>query len=73
MRSKILKCSACGRYTLKAICSVCGGPTVNTKPARFSPEDPYGKYRRALVAWRLDERDFGSESKGSNPEGPCPG
>lgn len=48
MRSKILKCTDCGRYTLKAVCPVCGGPTITTKPARFSPEDPYGKYRRAL-------------------------
>jgi len=48
MRSKILKCTACGRYTLKAVCPVCGSPTITTKPARYSPEDPYGKYRRAL-------------------------
>ncbi|MDD2836357.1 MAG: RNA-protein complex protein Nop10 [Methanothrix sp.] len=48
MRSKILRCTACRRYTLKDICSVCGGHTAITKPARFSPDDPYGKYRRAL-------------------------
>lgn len=48
MRSKILKCPACGRYTLKAACPVCCTPTTITKPAKFSPEDPYGKYRRAL-------------------------
>jgi H/ACA ribonucleoprotein complex subunit 3 len=48
MRSKILRCRACGRYTLKAECPVCGSPTITTKPARFSPEDPYGRYRRAL-------------------------
>jgi H/ACA ribonucleoprotein complex subunit 3 len=49
MRSKILKCMACGRYTLKAVCPLCGAPTVTTRPARFSPDDPYGKYRRALI------------------------
>ncbi len=49
MRSKILRCTVCGRYTLKDICPVCGAPTVTTKPARFSPEDPYGRYRRALA------------------------
>ncbi|MFB3764241.1 MAG: RNA-protein complex protein Nop10 [Methanotrichaceae archaeon] len=48
MRSKIMKCPACCRYTLKSVCSVCGGPTITTKPARFSPVDHYGKYRRAL-------------------------
>ncbi|OPY54868.1 MAG: Ribosome biogenesis protein Nop10 [Methanosaeta sp. PtaU1.Bin060] len=49
MRSKILRCTACGRYTLRAVCPVCGALTATTKPARFSPDDPYGKYRRALI------------------------
>jgi H/ACA ribonucleoprotein complex subunit 3 len=49
MRSKILRCTACGRYTLKDVCPLCGAPAVITKPARFSPDDPYGKYRRAMV------------------------
>jgi H/ACA ribonucleoprotein complex subunit 3 len=49
MRSKILKCTACGRYTLKEICTLCGAPAIITKPARFSPDDPYGKYRRAIT------------------------
>lgn len=48
MRSKILRCTACGRYTLLDICPACGDHAVITKPARFSPDDPYGKYRRAL-------------------------
>ncbi|NTV27191.1 MAG: RNA-protein complex protein Nop10 [Methanothrix sp.] len=48
MRSKILKCTTCGRYTLKDACPVCAAPTIITKPAKFSPDDPYGKYRRAL-------------------------
>jgi len=48
MRSKILRCTVCGRYTLKDACPVCGAPTIITKPAKFSPDDPYGKYRRAL-------------------------
>ncbi len=50
MRSKILKCTACGQYTLREECPKCKAPTVTTRPARFSPEDPYGKYRRALKA-----------------------
>ncbi len=49
MKSKILKCTACSRYTLKEICPLCGAPAIITKPARFSPEDPYGKYRRAIA------------------------
>jgi H/ACA ribonucleoprotein complex subunit 3 len=50
MRSKIQRCTACGRYTLLGICPLCGAPTAMTRPARFSPDDPYGKYRRALVS-----------------------
>ncbi len=48
MRSLIRKCCKCGRYTLKNICPVCGGKTFMPIPPRFSPEDPYGKYRRML-------------------------
>ncbi|NPV62909.1 MAG: RNA-protein complex protein Nop10 [Methanotrichaceae archaeon] len=48
MRSKILKCPVCGRYTLRDRCPSCGASTITTRPARFSPEDPYGRYRRAL-------------------------
>jgi H/ACA ribonucleoprotein complex subunit 3 len=45
MKTKMKKCERCGRYTLKATCA-CGGKSVNPVPARFSPLDPYGKYRR---------------------------
>ena len=40
----ILKCKECGRYTLSEKC--CGVQAVTPKPAKFSPEDPYGNYRR---------------------------
>ncbi|NMB86361.1 MAG: Ribosome biogenesis protein Nop10 [Methanosaeta sp. PtaB.Bin018] len=49
MRSKIMRCTACYRYTLKDACPVCGASTIPTKPAKFSPDDPYGRYRRALA------------------------
>jgi H/ACA ribonucleoprotein complex subunit 3 len=49
MRSKILRCRDCNLYTLKEVCPGCGGQAITTKPARYSPEDPYGKYRRALA------------------------
>ncbi len=42
------KCSGCGRYTLKEQCPDGGADTVSPRPARFSPHDPYGKYRRML-------------------------
>ncbi len=48
MKVQMRKCGSCGRYTLKATCPVCGGKTYMPIPPRFSPEDPYGKYRRKL-------------------------
>jgi len=48
MRASIRKCCDCGRYTLKIKCPVCGGRTIMSIPPKFSPEDPYGKYRRKL-------------------------
>lgn len=46
MRREILKCSKCGAYTLKEICSKCGGKTLSPKPAKFSIEDKWGRWRR---------------------------
>ncbi|TQD25122.1 RNA-protein complex protein Nop10 [Methanolobus sediminis] len=46
MGQKIFKCRNCGRYTLEAVCPKCGSDTFRPQPARFSPLDPYGKYRR---------------------------
>jgi len=54
MKSDILVCSAWEReherpvYTLSSECPECGSEAVNSAPAPFSPEDPYGKYRRSL-------------------------
>jgi len=28
------------------LCPKCGGMAISPQPARFSPLDPYGKYRR---------------------------
>jgi H/ACA ribonucleoprotein complex subunit 3 len=35
-------------YTLSDACPACGADAVNSAPAPFDPEDPYGEYRRAL-------------------------
>ncbi len=48
MKVEMRKCGSCGRYTLKDVCPVCGGKTYMPIPPKFSPEDPYGKYRRRL-------------------------
>jgi H/ACA ribonucleoprotein complex subunit 3 len=42
------KCPACGIYTMKSECYKCRTETEIPKPARFSPEDKYGHYRRKL-------------------------
>ncbi|WP_332898520.1 RNA-protein complex protein Nop10 [Haladaptatus sp. CMSO5] len=54
MKSDIRVCSASAIahdrpvYTLSATCPICGAEAVNSAPAKFNPEDPYGEYRRAL-------------------------
>ncbi|MHC1611528.1 MAG: RNA-protein complex protein Nop10 [Candidatus Methanospirareceae archaeon] len=48
MKSKIRRCEVCGEYTLKEVCERCGSVTKNPTPPRFSPKDPYGRYRRMM-------------------------
>ncbi len=40
----IMKCSACDAYTMEE--KHCGKKTLNTGPAKYSPEDKYAEYRR---------------------------
>ena len=47
MRTSLRKCSSCSLYTLKEKCPKCDLPTIMPIPARYSPEDRFGKYRRA--------------------------
>jgi len=49
MRSLMFKCDKCGLYTLKGTCPKCGSPTRVPIPARFSPQDHYGEFRRRLI------------------------
>ena len=42
------RCGLCEAYTLKDACPRCGGKTASPHPAKFSPGDKYGKYRRML-------------------------
>ncbi len=44
------RCRTCRSYTLLGTCPHCGAATGTPHPARFSPQDPYAKYRRALLA-----------------------
>jgi len=40
----IFKCKSCNKYTMEETC--CGEKTVESKPAKYSPQDKYAKYRR---------------------------
>ena len=43
------KCDRCKRYTLnQEKCPYCRGNVHIPHPAKFSPEDRYAKYRRAI-------------------------
>ncbi|MBW2982858.1 RNA-protein complex protein Nop10 [Candidatus Woesearchaeota archaeon] len=52
MQARILKCTACRSYGLGETCP-CGGTRTSPKPAKYSPEDKYGAYRRK--AKKLEE------------------
>jgi H/ACA ribonucleoprotein complex subunit 3 len=60
MRSDVRVCSAWEDehdrpvYTLSNACPDCGAEAINSAPAPFSPEDPYGEYRRALKRRRRE-------------------
>ena len=45
MKKEILVCLQCRQYMLRSVCPQCRGAAVTPKPAKFSPEDKYGKYR----------------------------
>ena len=61
MKSSIRKCPKCGRYSLEMKCSDCGMDTVTSHPARYSPDDRYGKYRRMSI-----QEEYGENGKYDN-------
>ena len=54
----ILKCKACGGYTIKGKCPKCGEEAVKLIPPKYSPEDKYGKYRRKVKLPLLKKDDL---------------
>jgi H/ACA ribonucleoprotein complex subunit 3 len=44
----MLKCPQGHGYTLKEKCPVCAASVARAGPAKYSPEDLYGAYRRKL-------------------------
>lgn len=59
----LLTCPAHG-YTLKEACPACGRATVKPGPAKYSPEDAYGVYRRKLK--KLDRAERAQAPKGAS-------
>ena len=55
MKSNILSCPECRRYTMASKCPRCNIDAVTPHPPRFSPEDRYGKYRRQLKELAKEE------------------
>jgi H/ACA ribonucleoprotein complex subunit 3 len=45
LKSLLLKCLSCGRYTLAPKCPNCKGDTVTVHPARYSPDDKYARHK----------------------------
>lgn len=45
MARHIMFCRKCRKFTMKDVCE-CGSKALTTKPAKYSPEDKWGKYRR---------------------------
>jgi len=43
----LLRCATHG-YTLRETCPACGAATARAGPAKYSPDDRFGAYRRKL-------------------------
>ena len=54
MRSEMKRCPECGNYSLNDRCE-CGSLTATPLPAKYSPDDRYGEYRRAGITEEYGE------------------
>ena len=54
MPALLKRCTVCKEYTLQDTCPHCGQKALANRPAKYSPEDHHGEYRRRL---KLLERD----------------
>lgn len=58
MSAEIRVCRVCHGFTMSATCGKCDVPTAMAHPAKFSPDDRYGKYRRKSI-----EEEYGENGK----------
>ncbi len=42
----ILRCAACGAFTMKQACPACGAEAINPRPPKYSVDDKYAALRR---------------------------
>jgi H/ACA ribonucleoprotein complex subunit 3 len=63
----ILKCESCGSYGLEDVCS-CGSKRQIIIPAKYSPEDKYGDYRRKAKEEMSGNSDETKETQDDYPE-----
>lgn len=50
---RILYCKQCKKFTMKETCE-CGKETFALKPAKYSPEDKWARYRRIAKKQQQD-------------------
>ena len=55
MKQQIFFCKYCHIYTLKKECLNCNAKTENPKPAKYSEEDRFGKYRRLAKKEKINQ------------------
>ncbi|HIP66716.1 MAG TPA: RNA-protein complex protein Nop10 [Candidatus Nanopusillus sp.] len=55
---EIRKCPKCRIYTFREICPRCNNKTNRAIPPKFSPEDPWGKYRRKMKRKLLEKKGW---------------
>lgn len=58
MKSSLRKCPKCGAYSTKDKCQSCDVNTITAHPAKFSPDDRYGEYRRKSI-----KEEYGENGK----------
>ena len=54
---QLLFCSTCSQYTMKEV-HTCGHEALPRTPAKWSPEDKYGKYRLQARMKELEQKGF---------------
>ncbi|MHA2270615.1 MAG: nucleolar RNA-binding Nop10p family protein [Candidatus Hodarchaeales archaeon] len=54
MPRRLRKCVSCGQYSLAKSCRICGNTTRIAHPPRFSIQDKYARFRRALRRQKQD-------------------